>query len=279
MDRRKAWCLAVAGHSTVQTDQGPGFMWDGANTEYVIAFTRYLLGKYPLEKSRVIVWGHSAGGTMTLETLTKAPAGLYAGGLTTAAPATPTSAHKEMRVCVFLGTTDPNWGGAGTVRAHLENLEKKRSKGACAFFAVQGLGHNVPDEDYLDLGLDWVLAGEARGGEASVPQRCQGREGDWRHVLVRYKGAEGAPSDLKRTRSAAEKVLKELLKDLEKGRAFFPFEAACHSDDAATAGGGGGIGEAALKAIVGEIPAVEPGKVSAILETPQGLDLVFRPGP
>jgi poly(3-hydroxybutyrate) depolymerase len=275
MEKRRAWCLAVAGHTAVTHEQGKGFQWDGSNVEYVLAFTRYLLEKYPLDRSRVIVWGHSAGGTMTLETISRAPEGLFAGGLTTAAPRTPDAGFRDHRVCVFLGTQDPNWSGAPAVRSYLEGLEKKKGKGACAFFAVEGLGHDLPEDDYLDLGFDWVLATGTKGGEATVARTCRGRDGDWRHILVRYKGAEGA-GETKRTRAAAEKALKEILKDLEKGRAFFPLCAASLSEDEASADGGGGVGEEALAAFLGGVPDLEPGRVSGILSGPQGVHLVWR---
>jgi len=274
MQDRDAWCLTVAGHQAVQHEQGSGFNWSGQDVATIVAFVRHVVEKYPIRKDRVIVWGHSAGGTMTLATLAEAPE-LFAGGLTTAAPATPDGRHKEKRVCVFLGTEDPNWGGAGSVRSYVESLAKKRGPGACAFFAVEGLGHDVPNDDYLGLGFDWILHGKARGGEATVPRLAKGADGAWRHILVRFKGAEGAEG-VKRTKSKAAKLLKEIAKELAKGRAFFPFEAACHSEDAGSAGCGGGLDDDALKAFFPELPALEPGAVSDVLESQQGLHLVMR---
>jgi len=183
-----------------------------------------------------------------------------------------------MRVCVFLGTEDPNWGGAGSVRSYVESLLKKRSKGACAFFAVEGLGHDVPYDDYLGLGFDWILHGTARGGEAKVPRRSRGAEGDYRHILVRHKGAEGAEG-VKRTKSKAEKLLKSIKKELDKGRAFFRFEASCHSEDEDNASCGGGIDAEDLKKLLGELPELKPGEVSEVLASPRGLHLVYRPQP
>lgn len=275
MDTRDAWCLSVAGHQSVRHERGEGFQWGGQDVEYVVAFVEHLLETYAIRKDRVIVWGHSAGGTMTLATLAHAPK-LFAGGLTTAAPRTPDSRHKEMRICVFLGTEDPNWGGAGSVRAFLKSLEKKRSTGACAFFAVEGLGHKIPYDDYLGLGFDWILHEKARGGEANVPRRSRGRDGDYHHILVRHKGAEGAEG-VKRSKRTAKKLLKGIKKEIDKGRAFFPFEAACHSEDENTASCGGGIDEDGLRAFLDELPALEPGEISEILSSKQGLLLVWRP--
>ena len=277
MQGREAWCLTVAGTQEVQTDRGQGFMWSGGDVKTIVAFVKHVIGKYPIHKDRVVVWGHSAGGTMTLATLGEAP-DLFAGGLTTAAPATPDGRHKEKRVCVFLGTEDANWGGAASVRSYVESLAKKRAKGACAFFAVEGLGHDVPYDDYLGLGFDWILHGAARGGEATVPRRSKGEEGAYRHILVRFKGAQGAEG-VKRSKSKAKKLLKSVAKELGKNRAYFPFEAACHSEDAETAGCGGGIDEDELKAFLPELPELEPGAVSEILESAQGLHLVYRAVP
>lgn len=275
MTTRGSWCLTVAGHQEVQTERGQGFMWSGGDVKTILAFVKHVVGKYPIRKDRVIVWGHSAGGTMTLATLAEDP-DLFAGGLTTAAPSTPSSQHKEKRVCVFLGTEDPNWAGAASVRNHVESLAKKRGKGACAFFAVQELGHDIPYDDYLGLGFDWVLHGQARGGEATVPRRSKGADGSYRHILVRHKGAEQA-GDEKRSKSKAKKLLKGIAKELGKGRAFFPFEAACHSEDPETAGCGGGIEDDELKERFGlDVPDLEPGAVSEIVESPQGLHLVWR---
>ena len=275
MTTRGSWCLTVAGHQEVQTERGRGFMWSGGDVKTILAFVRHVIDKYPIREDRVIVWGHSAGGTMTLATLGEEP-DLFAGGLTTAAPATPTSQHKAKRVCVFLGTDDPNWAGATSVRSYVESLAKKRAKGACAFFAVEDLGHEIPYDDYLGLGFDWILHGEARGGEATVPRRSRGAEGTYRHILVRHKGAEQA-DDVKRSKSKAKKLLKGIAKELDKGRAFFPFEAACHSEDQRTAGCGGGIEADELKERFGlDVPELDPGAVSETLASPQGLHLLCR---
>jgi poly(3-hydroxybutyrate) depolymerase len=274
MRRRRAWCLGVAGHEAVTHDQGSGFMWHGTDVDTIVALTQHLLAKHPLRKERVLVWGHSAGGSMTLESLAKAPA-LFAGGLTTAAPRTPESRHQDQRVAVLMGTTDPNWAGAPAIRAYLEGLAKKKAKGACAFLAVEGLGHNVPDEAYLELGLDWVLAKGARGGEARVPLRAVGRDGPWRHIHLKPKGAAGA-ADGAPGRKAALELLRKVKKEVEAGRAWFPFEAACHSHDASSASAGGGVTEEALKAFVDPLPEVAPGALSEVLDLPGGVGLLQR---
>ena len=274
MTGRGAWCLAPAG----RTRRGAGFLWGAGDVEYVNAFVRHLLATQPIDPRRVIVWGHSQGGGMTLAALAEAPE-LFAGGLTSAAPRVPDGRVADKRVCVILGKDDPNWGGAGSVRSYVAKLTKrKRAKGACAFIAVDMLGHELPADGYLDLGFDWILHGRGRGGEAHVGLIPKGRDGAYRHILVRHKGAEGA-EDVKRSKRAAEKLLKGVRKALAGGRAFFPFEAAVHSEHARTASGGGGIDGDALTRILGSLPALEPGSLSELVRSPHGLHLVYRPVP
>ncbi len=276
MEERQAWCLTVAGRQAVTTQNGEGFQWSGADRAYIADLVRYVVGKYPIDPERVIVWGHSAGGTMTLQALAEAPE-LFAGGLTTASPGTPSSTHAGKRVCVFMGTADPNWSAAPTVRAHLERVQKKKGKGgACAFFAVDGLGHNVPEENYLALGFDWILQPKARGGEARVPQTAKGRSGTLHHILVRHKGAEGADG-IKRSKSKAQKLLKKIRKEVAKSRAWFPFEAAAHSEDGASGSCGGGVEPDTLQRAGVQVPELKPGEVAGPLPGKEGFHLVYRP--
>ena len=121
-----------------------------------------------------------------------------------------------------------------------------------------------------------AIKGKARGGEASVPRLARGRDGDYHQILVRTKGSEGAEG-VKRTKKKASKLLKSIAKEIGKGRAFFPFEAAMHSEHEDTGCCGGGIDEDDLKELLGEIPALEPGQLSDVLETKHGLHLVWRP--
>lgn len=264
MTLRDAFCLTVAGRGRVPTDRGEGRAWDGGDVETVAALTRHVLEHYPVDKERVVVWGHSAGGSMTLATLAHAPE-LFAGGLTTAAPRTPTSSHNAQRICVILGDQDPNWAGAPAVRAHVESLRKKRAKGACAFFRVEGLGHALPSNEHLDFGFSWVLRTGARGGEATVPMRLPVSSSEWSWIRVSSK--------------KAKKTLKPLLKALKKGRAWFPFEAACHSEHRETAPGGGWIAKEDLEKALGSVPALERGEVSDIIKTEAGHHLVWHAGP
>ncbi len=278
MEERGAWCLTVAGRTSVRSARGEGFLWRGDEISYITAFTEYLLEKYALRRDRVIVWGHSAGGTMALRTLAAAPK-LFAGGLTTAASATPDARHGAMRTCVFLGTDDPNWRGARAVSRFVARLAKKNGPGACAFFALEGLGHELPYDEYLDLGFSWILHGNARGGEATGGRRPRGHEGAWHHILVRYRGAGGreGSDDVKRSKRAATQRLESIRDEVEKGRAYFPFEAACHSEDEKTASGGGALDEDALRAFLPELPSLRSGEVSGILPSAAGLHLVYHP--
>ncbi len=69
MEERQAWCLTVAGRQAVTTQNGEGFQWSGADRAYIADLVRYVVGKYPIDPERVIVWGLSAGVTMTLQAL------------------------------------------------------------------------------------------------------------------------------------------------------------------------------------------------------------------
>ena len=275
VQERHVFYLAVAGHSQIQTQRGTGFQWGSKDAEYVAHLTRHVLATYPVDKERVLIWGHSAGGSMTLQTLAHAPE-LFAGGLTTAAPRTPDSRHADLRVAVFLGNRDPNWSAAPSVRKHIERIRKKRKKGACAFVAVDGLGHSVPNRDYLALGFDWLLQAKARGGEATVPLEPRGAGGDHSHLLIRYKGAEGAQG-VKRSERAARKLAKKILKEIRKKRACFPFEVLCHSEDEETASSGGYLDVSDLEARGVTVPELKQGEVAGPLPGAKGVHLVFRP--
>ena len=272
---RWSYYLAVAGHSKVQTPRGEGYQWDMNGAVYVAHLVRHLLANREIDEERVLVWGHSAGGTMTLETLGHAPE-LFAGGLTTAAPRTPDSRHLGCRVVVLMGNRDPNWATAPSVRSYVEKLAKKRKGGACAFIEVEGLGHNVPHRDYVSFGLDWILRTGARGGIAKVQEVPDGFEGDLHHILIRHKGAEDSKG-VKRSKGSAEKQLKKIRKDVEKGRAWFPFEALCHSEDKDTASCAGWIEVEDLEELGVTAPELESGKVAGPLPGKRGVHLLYKP--
>jgi len=273
--KRWSYYLAVAGHEKVKTPRGEGYQWDMSGAVYVAHLVRYLIAKREIDADRVLVWGHSAGGTMTLETLGHASE-LFAGGLTSAAPRTPDSRHAGCRVAVLLGNQDPNWAVAPTVRNHVEKLSKKRKGGACAFIEVDGLGHSMPDRSYLSLGFDWILLPQARGGIGKVPQSPNGGEGDYSHILIRHKGAEGA-TGVKRSKASAEKLLKKIKKEADKGRAWIPFEALCVSEDEESASGGGWVESEDLEGFGVTVPDLAEGAIAGPLAGKQGVHLIYRP--
>ena len=253
---------------------GRGFMWSAADVDYVLALTRHVIKTRNVDKKRVLVWGHSAGGTMTLTTLAKAPA-LFAGALTSASGTAPGKSHEDKRVFVILGEDDPNYRVVPLVRKHVKRTAK--TKGACALLSVEWQEHVLPADDFLDFGFDWVLHGKGRGGEARVGLVAKGRAGPWRHVLVRHKEAKDSGDEpSSRSKKDAIKLLEEVRIAVEGGHAFFPFEAARHSEDTRSASAGGGLSSARLAKLFGEAPDVKPGACSKVLESPKGLHLVMR---
>ncbi|MHC5039862.1 MAG: alpha/beta fold hydrolase [Planctomycetota bacterium] len=272
--QRNCFVLAVQGHSPT----GPGFAWSDSDKKYVAGLTLYVIEKYPVDRKRVVMTGHSAGGTMTLATYKYAPE-LYAGIMTTAAPATPDSSHFKVRTVVFLGDQDPNFGGAGSVRSNFSN-KKRRAPGSLRI--VKGLGHNVPDRFYLDQAITWLLHPKARGWEVALPKNppVKGSK-PFAHILIRYAGAEGADERAKRTKkSRAKSTLKLIRKFLDKKMADIFMEAAKHSHDDQTAASGGYIDEEGLAvfapSLKEEAAKLEPGKISEVLESPQGFHVILR---
>jgi len=273
MSSRTAYCLAVAGRREVPHATGRGFMWSGADVDYILALTRHVIKTRNVDKTRVLIWGHSAGGTMTITALAKAPA-LFAGALTTAAGMAPGKPHEDKRVFVILGEDDPNYRVAPLVRKHVKRTEK--TKGACALLSVEWLEHVLPADDFLDFGFDWVIHGKGRGGEASVGLIAKGRSGPWRHILLRHKDAENKEEPSERKKKDAVKLLEEVLSAVKSGSAFFPFEAARLSEDGRSKSAGGGLSEARLETFFGKVPSLKAGTCSTVLESTEGVHLVQR---
>ena len=232
-DEHHDYMLSVQGATELNTDRGVGYGWDIAvGAETIADLVRWVLANHPVDPAKVVVIGHSAGGTMALEAYPADPR-LYAGLITVAAPRTPTSAHKKARVCVFLGTDDPNFNGAPAVRTALGG--KRKWKTGC-LVVLNGAEHNqLPNIHYLLTAVDWCLAEKARGAETMVPHeqpRAPIPTKDYRLVLVGYKGAENwnDPHATARKKSVARKLAASIARDAPKDKAYFPFEALAHSD-------------------------------------------------
>ena len=278
---KKRWLyLSVQGGGNEQTPQGPGHSWSTPDTEKVLALTRWTLANRPADPEKVVLIGFSAGGTMVLRIWKKDPK-LFAGIITCSSPATPDSGHDAARIAVFLGTDDPNYGGAASVRSRFE----KRKVGG-TLQVVSGSGHNdLPDSLYFGLVLDWMLEKKTAGHEVRLPKTPPAApDSPYRHVLVAYSKAKGAPKSLRRKKSSAKSLAKRILKAVEGGRAYLPHEAQAQSDDRESAPVGGAITLERLKAYGGDVEEVEAALekakkgVAGPLESDAGFHLVMKVG-
>ncbi len=247
--RRKWAVVAVEARSDVKTDQGVGHMWDGADAAYICAVAKWCVENRGIDATKVVSFGHSAGGTMGLESYAADPS-VWAGVITCSAPMTPDKRHEDTRVVVFLGTKDPNFSGAQTVRSRM-----KKESGHLQLAVLGGAEHNdIPDTPYLDLAVDWVLATKAAGHEIQVPQKPPAEPAaGLRHVLFRFKGAKDATKDVKRSKDAAIAAANDVLKRVRAGKALFSHEAQALSEDADSAPLGGAIDAARLTGFGGAL--------------------------
>lgn len=271
--RRKCYVLIVQG----RTPAGEGFAWEESDREYVAGLAMHVIGKYQVDPKRVIIAGHSAGAHIALSTYRYAPL-LFAGIITTAGAAAPDSAHYAARCVVFLGTTDPNYALASSVRS---NFESKKRTAPGSLRIVTGLGHDIPEFFYFDQAMDWILETKARGWEVTLPKTPPVKEmKDFAHILMRHAGAEGAPASLKTPKTRILAEMKNMKKLLSGGLAGFFMEAARFSEDSQTAASGGLIDPAGLAAfsegLRSAADALKPGEISEPVESPQGLHLVLK---
>lgn len=200
-DPRGAYVLACEGSGTLQTDRGEGHSWDGADVAGILACLDATLAEHPVDPKRVIVMGHSAGGTMSLATFSARPSA-FVGVYTTAAPRTPDASVKGARVAVCLGTKDANFAGFPAAVAAAE----KTVVGRC--LAVEGLGHDLPPLGYAQEMVAWAMDGKGGSDVLHVPGQpeeevspppetpaAKGKGKAYRHVLVFSQGGRGAPAD------------------------------------------------------------------------------------
>jgi predicted esterase len=271
---RNCYVLAVHG----RTSMGNGYAWNTADTKTIAGLTKYMIEKYPINPKTVLMTGHSAGGTMTLKTYTFAPQ-LWAGIITTAAPATPTSAHYNVRTVVFMGDQDPNYAGVSTVRS---NFSHKKRRMSASLRIVKGLGHNMPAIFYLNQAMDWLLDSKTRGWEVELPKAPPVQDSKpYCHILIRYRGSEGADDRAARTsKKRAKGELKMIKKYVDRKLGHFVMEAARYSHDDGTAASGGLINEEGLAAFSAELKEaatkLKPEGCSEVLESTQGFHLIYR---
>jgi predicted esterase len=278
-EKRKSLFLSVQGGGSVQTPHGPGFQWSGADVPRILALTRWVLAHRAVDPERVVLIGFSAGGWMALDTWPNAP-DLFAGILTCSAPRVPEKRHDAARVAVFLGTRDPNYRVAPSVR---KIFEKRKTGGA--FFVIDGGEHNdLPHTTYLSLAIDWIHRKKARGLEAALPKEPPAEvDSGVRHIVVPWTRAKGAPAGLRRKKSSAKSLARKVQKAVRAGKAWFPHEAQALSSDRDSGAVGGRIDLDTLKAFGGKLgeiePALEkakPGEVIGPFESEAGYHLVLK---
>jgi predicted esterase len=271
------WWLSVQGGAQIEAEGRVGYQWALPDVDKVLGLTRWVLANREVDASKVVLYGFSAGGTMVLATWPKAPK-LYAGIITNSSPRTPESAHEDARIVVFLGTKDPNFGGAATVR---NAFEKRRVGGTLQI--LEGAVHNdLAEAPYVCLALRWILQEDARGNEIRLPKDPPAEpEGKLRHICVPWSHAEGAPNDLRRSKNGAKSLARKIQKYLERGRAWFPHEAQAWSSDERSAPLGGRVSRERLveMGVDGEdldkaLEKLKDGKVAGPFESTHGWHLV-----
>jgi len=115
---------------------------------------------------------------------------------------------------------------------------------------------------------------EAAAGEAAEPESIAAQ-----HVLVAYRGAKGAPRDVKRTKAEARKLAEEILAKARAGTEFAKL-AEQYSDDPGTRTNLGNLGKFTKDKMVPEFsgPAfkLREGEISDVVETPFGFHVIKR---
>jgi len=115
---------------------------------------------------------------------------------------------------------------------------------------------------------------EAAAGEAKEPESIAAQ-----HVLVAYRGAKGAPRDVKRTKAEARKLAEEVLAKARAGVEFAKL-AEQYSDDPGSRTNLGNLGKFTKDRMVPEFagPAfkLREGEISDVVETPFGFHVIKR---
>lgn len=122
--------------------------------------------------------------------------------------------------------------------------------------------------DVVEAPYGWVLA-----------RRCPVEKVHSRHILVRYEGAKNAPEDVGRTKDEARALAAELHAQVVAPNADFAAVARERSEDA-SAERGGDVGTLGRGRLAPEYEAaafaLQPGEVSAVVETEYGFHIIQR---
>lgn len=100
------------------------------------------------------------------------------------------------------------------------------------------------------------------------------------HILITWKGAERAPKTVTRSKDDAKKRAEEVLKQVKDGKSTFEELVAKYTDDEISKAANGALGNfernAMPPAFADATFAMEVGKTSDIVETPQGFHIIKR---
>lgn len=102
------------------------------------------------------------------------------------------------------------------------------------------------------------------------------------HILIRFRGAVGAPDTLLRGRAEALAEAEKIRSEVSKPGASFPVAASVYSEDTDTASRGGYVGEFVpgkmVKPFADAASALAEGQISGVVETPYGFHIIKRVG-
>jgi hypothetical protein len=196
MGPRNGYVLACEGSKSIPTDRGEGHSWDATDAAGILASTR--CSEVPGGPEAVLLG--PAGGTMSPRRTARGPRVRRHRDL--GGPMTPGGGQKGARVAVMLGTKDGNFAGAPAAIAAAEKTVVGR------VLLVTDLPHELPRVAYAQECVAWVLDSKSgsdvlhvpleEGGDVLPPPdspAAKAKGKGYRHVLVPYAGARGAPAD------------------------------------------------------------------------------------
>ena len=85
------------------------------------------------------------------------------------------------------------------------------------------------------------------------------------------------PAPAKRSKKSAQKQIKKVRKEIEKKRAYFPFEVLCLSEHVETASSGGALDTADLESLGVTLSDLKEGELAGPFVGTHGVHLVYRP--
>lgn len=112
-----------------------------------------------------------------------------------------------------------------------------------------------------------------------IPRRCAIEKAHTRHILIRYRGAENAPSEITRTKEEARALATEIRAEATADGADFEAIAREKSEDSSAERGGdvGTLGRGRLApAYETAAFALSPGDISEVVETDYGFHIIQR---